>query len=313
MKILQSENNFFIKEKTCIALGNFDGVHIGHQSIIKSAVDYALNNNASSCVYTFSEHPSYILGKQKPLLSTNDEKVNCFSTLGCDIAYFEDFSLVRNMTPADFCKKIIAEKLNALAVFCGENYRFGKFGSGDTTFLKNELYKLGIQLFIIPYTYYGDIIVSSSEIRAALFGSDLYKATKMLGRPYIISGIVRHGKKLGRKLGFPTLNIEVPDKKVVPPYGVYFSECEISGIKYKGISNIGIRPTIDNKNFSTVNCETYLFDYDGDAYGEQITVSILKALRSEKMFNSIEELKKQVEKDIQLAIEFFNIKNTEKK
>ncbi len=305
MIIINSNSTPTFSKKNCIALGNFDGVHIGHQSIIGSTVVYALNNKYNSCVYTFDVPPSHVLGTPKPLLCDNREKCRIFEELGCDIAYFENFSAVRSYTPADFCKKIIAEKLNAAEVFCGENYRFGKNGEGTVTELSSELSKFGISVQVLPYKYYCEKIISSTEIRNALIGGKADKAAEMLGRPYSISGTVLHGKQLGRKLGFPTLNIEIPVGMTEPLYGVYFSTCELSGKTYRSISNIGMRPTTDDITHSKVNCETFLFDFDGDAYGCEIKVNLYKMHRCEMKFSSVSELKTQVNKDIASASEFF--------
>ncbi len=311
MQILNSENTPFFNKKNCIALGNFDGIHTGHRSIIKSAIDYALNNGFCSCVYTFSTPPSHILGTPKTILTDNDEKCRIFGNLGCDWVYFENFSDVLNMTPAQFCKRIIAEKLNATAVFCGENYRFGKCGTGTIAELTNELSKLGISVFVMPYEYFDGEIISSTEIRRALTDGECEKAVRMLGHPYSISGTVLHGKQLGRRLGFPTLNITIPSHKTVPKYGVYFSTCELFGKTYRAVSNIGIRPTTDDVKTSSVNCETFLFDFDSNVYGQSINVNLYKMKRSEKAFSSVSALKNQVDTDISDAAEFFKLHKTE--
>lgn len=311
MQILNSESIPVFNKKNCIALGNFDGVHTGHRSIIKSTVDYALKNGLCSCVYTFSTHTSEILGAPKTMLSEKDEKCRIFSHLGCDYTYFEDFTKVMKLSPEQFCKSIIAEKLSAAAVFCGENYRFGKDGAGNTETLKAELSKYGISVIVVPYEYYNGEIISSTAIRKALTDGECSKAVEMLGHPYCFSGTVLHGKQLGRRLGFPTLNIAIPGGMTVPKYGVYFSTCELSGKVYRAVSNIGIRPTTDDIRISTVNCETFLFDFDSDVYGQSIKVNLCTMKRGEKTFSSVNELKCQVDRDIADAAKFFELNKTE--
>ncbi len=296
--------------KTCIALGNFDGVHSGHRSIISAAVNRAKYYNKLSCVYTFQDHTSELLGIEKKLLTDTEEKNRIFDTLGCDIAYLDDFESVRHMSPHEFCKNVLKERLNAEFVFCGENYRFGYLGKGDTSVLNHELFALGINLEVIPFVYtLENKIVSSTIIRNLISNGNVKEAHKLMTIPYRISGVVMHGKQLGRKLGFPTLNITIPYYKVIPKFGVYVSACLLDGIWYKGISNIGIRPTTDfNTNAKDiVNCETFLFDYSGDAYNKRITVLFFDMLRPEMKFDSVDKLKKQIKTDTLEAKSLFNV------
>ena len=301
-------SSVYLQGKTCVALGNFDGVHLGHREIIKAAVGYARLMQVRSCVYTFTEHPSLALGNNKPILTTNNEKSETIGSFGCDSIYFEDFSLVRNMAPAEFCKKILQDKLNACCVFCGENYRFGYKGEGNTRILKSELDKLNIKLMVIPYIYDKDAkLISSTEIRKLISCGDVLSASQMMGEYYRISGTVMHGKQLGRKLGFPTLNISIPENKLVPKHGVYLSKCILDGKVYNSISNIGLRPTTDS-NLSCellANCETFLLDYHADAYGKNITVYLMDMLRPEMKFDTVQQLREQISKDVSLADSIF--------
>lgn len=295
-------------KKTCVALGNFDGVHLGHRQIIKSAVNYARDNHIKACIYTFEEHPSRILGQNKPILTNNREKSEIICSLGCDMILFDDFSLVRNMSPAEFCKKILHDKLNASCVFCGENYRFGYRGEGNISILKSELESLNIKLVVVPYVYSKDgLLISSTEIRKLICNGDVLSASQMMGEYYQLSGTVMHGKQLGRRLGFPTLNIPFPQNKVIPKHGVYLSKCVLDGKIYKSISNIGLRPTTDScTSCGTVtNCETFLMDYSGDAYGKNIKVYLLDMLRPEMKFETVEQLKEQIMKDVAFADSIF--------
>lgn len=309
MKILTS-GNIDIK-KLCVALGNFDGVHIGHKAIIESAVKYAALNNMKSCVYTFSSHTSYTLGNKKRLLTNLDERQRLIDNLGIDYLYMDDFSAIRNYSPKEFCQKILIEKLHTACVFCGYNYRFGNMGIGDIDVLRCEMNCFGTDVSVIPFVSYNEAIVSSTRIRNSISSGNMVEAVAMLGHGYVMTGKVEHGKKLGRKLGFPTLNIPISNYKVIPKYGVYVSKCEIDGKIYNSISNVGIRPTTDSDLITNnvVNCETFLFDFSENAYGKNISVSLYKMLRPERKFNSPEELRKQIENDIITAKELFNNEN----
>ncbi len=293
------------KNNTYIALGNFDGVHIGHQSIIKATVNEARKHNLVSCVYTFACHPSVILGVAKPLLTTNDEKSELLDNLGVNTLIFDDFRRVKNLSPEEFCKEILVDTLGAAQVFCGENYHFGKNGAGNTSILKEELSKYGVKVNILPFTTIDNKIVSSTEIRGALTTGNIELCNDMLGRNYSFSGRVVHGKRLGRTLGFPTLNISIEENKLTPEFGVYLTTTIIEGKEYNSISNIGIRPTTDKINNSCVNCETYVLDYNADAYDKGIRVNLIKKFRNEIKFNGIEELKVQLSEDEKFARKYF--------
>ena len=304
--ILDSKD--FCKDHTCVALGNFDGVHRGHKAIISKAVECALAEGLTSCVYTFRTHTSNILGRPKMLLTDTDEKNELISKLNCDLIYLDDFETVRYMLPADFCQKILYDKLKARYVFCGEDYRFGYNGEGDVSLLEAELSKLDIKLEVIPFLHTDNSeVISSTMIREYISDGNVDSACKLLGSPYRISGIVMHGKQLGRKLGFPTLNIPIPADKIIPKFGVYVSTCLLDGTWYEGISNIGIRPTTDSQTNTKdiINCETYLFDYNGDAYGKKIIVKFWKMIRPEMKFSTIEELKERISIDRNTAIKCF--------
>lgn len=300
-------------KKYCVALGNFDGLHRGHQSIILSASEFAKKNNLKMCMYTFKVHPSEIIGNRKKILTDNAEKTSLAQIYGCDCIFFEDFNEVRHMSPDEFCRSILRDKLRATHVFCGENYRFGYQGIGDTGTLKTELEKLNIGLTVMPFVYNNDNIISSTIIRESITSGDVEYSSKLLGHYYTVSGTVVHGKHLGRTLGFPTVNIPIPENKIVPKFGVYITECLLDGFLYKSISNIGVRPTVDSETSLShvVNCETYLFDYCSDAYGKEITLYFHKKIRNEIKFSEIAFLKKQIEKDVYEAREYFeNIKQS---
>lgn len=313
MEIINVTGKELHKNNACIALGNFDGVHIGHQSIINAAVDEARRLNLVSCVYTFACHPSIILGNPKPLITTNSEKSELLCNLGVDTLIYDDFKEVKDLSPEEFCKEILVGSLGATQIFCGENYHFGKNGVGNASVLKEELSKFGVKVNVLPFTTINNKIVSSTEIRAALSCGNIELCNKMLGRRYSFSGKVIHGKHLGRILGFPTLNISIEKCKLIPKLGVYFTTTTIDDKEYNSISNIGIRPTTDANDNSDVNCETYVLNYNDDVYNKDISVNLIKMLRDEKKFNNIDELKTQLLKDKDIAEKYFNNVLMEKK
>ena len=288
--------------KSCVALGNFDGVHLGHQKIIKSCIQYAKKNNLRSLIYIFSTHPSVFLGNETKILTDNKEKTNILQNLGCDCVYFENFADVANLSPEDFCGEIIAEKLNASAVFCGENYTFGKKAMGNSKDLERILGSLGIKTFSLSHVTKNDTVVSSTYIRNLIENGLCDEATEFSGRPFSISGKVLHGKKLGRTLGFPTVNMAVPSSKVVPSHGVYFTLTAIDNDIFYSVSNVGTRPTVDsNKKSSYINCETHIINHSGNDYEKNATIYFISKIRDEKKFSDTAQLKEAISNDIETA------------
>lgn len=273
--------------KRVVILGNFDGVHIGHQNLIKEAIKYAKMNNLESIVYTFSTLPS-----NKKYIMTVDEKIESIKDLGVDRVYIEDFFNVKNYTPNEFVTEILKGKLKAVKVFCGYNYTFGNNKSGNVDLLSNL-----IDTTIINEVKVDDIRTSSSIIREYIESGNLELANKLLGKPFKICGEVIHGKKLGRTLGFPTANIRPNALKIGVPLGVYGVKIKIEGYDklYTAIMNIGRTPTISNNN--QVISETNILDFNEDIYGKKISVFLYKMIRSEKKFENIEKLKEQMLKD----------------
>ncbi len=302
-KALGTENNIFGKN-TCVSLGNFDGVHIGHRKLAEASVEYAAQNGLVPVVYTFENHPSSLLGNTKELLCTNEEKCSLLESTGCHGIYFDDFGAVKDESPEDFCREVLVKKLSAAAVFCGENFRFGKDAAGTPDTLGKELAKLGVSVFVIPYVSIGDSIVSSTMIRRLVSEGKAEEARAALGCGYMLTGKVVHGKHLATVLGFPTANFYIADGKVVPKNGVYCSCAEIEGKLYPAVSNIGVRPTTD-KAGSRVNCETFIIGFSGDAYGKILTVCLYSRIRDERKFDSLDSLADQIRLDVSYTEHYF--------
>lgn len=282
------------KEKTAVALGNFDGMHVGHIAVIKKAKSYAEKGFVPVAVL-FDEHSKKaITGKAPPMLMTVAERDAIIKENGLRIEKLI-FGEIQNLSPREFVKKILIDCLNARVVCCGYNYRFGKDALGTAEELKNICEDFGVLCEIVGEVEVASCSVSSTEIRGLIKNGELKKANKMLGRPFGFTAKVIDGDKRGRRLGFPTMNQELPNGLVLPRFGVYGSEITIDGRKYKGITNIGKRPTVGTERILS---ETYIIDFDGDIYGKNAEVRLLNFIRPEKKFNSFEDLAAQIETDI---------------
>ncbi len=291
--------------KSSVALGFFDGVHIGHQNVIKKCADEKGAN--LSVVLTFEKSPASILEKNKKVLLTlNEQKQKIIQNIGADALIFADFSTVKDMSAEDFVKIILKEKLKAQKVYCGFNYHFGKNAGADTKSLISLCEKYDIKVHVSEKIVYKGLPVSSTRIRNSIAEGCIEDANEMLGYNFTVFGNVVSGNRIGRTLDFPTANIMMNNELIMPKLGVYASKVKIGEKAYYGATNIGIHPTV-NKKDSPI-CETYLFSYDGfDLYNEYIECELLHFVREERKFSSLQELKLQVENDKKQIIKIFNI------
>lgn len=298
LKTHHSISSFSSKNKTVVTIGTFDGVHIGHQKILTKITKIAKEENYESVVLTFFPHPRMVLQQDNSikLLSTLKEKEQLFENIGIDHLiihpFDEEFS---KLSAEDFVKKILVDQLNIQKIVIGYDHRFGKNRSANL----DDLIKFGIKYHFeveqISAEEINNNAVSSTKIRNSLLNGDIETANSYLGYHYNFTGIVVKGKQLGRTIGFPTANISIDeDYKLLPKNGVYIVQTEIEGTRFFGMMNIGTRPTIDGKTQST---EVYILDFDKEIYDKSLTVSILKFIREEQKFESIEHLKSQIEKD----------------
>lgn len=289
-----------IPEKTVVALGNFDGCHAGHISVITEAKKLAVTLGAKVVVYTFD---NLTKGSAKSIF-TLSEKIKAISALGVNYIALENFENVKELSGEVFAKDILINKLHAIGAVCGFNYRFGKGASYDALKLKEFFEKDGLCVRICDKICIGDDVLSSSLIRGFIEGGEIEKLLDF-GHPYSIYAKVVHGKMLGRTIGIPTINQFIPNEKVVPLRGVYFTECEIGEDVYPSITNVGIRPTVENVEVE--NIETHIIGFDNDLYGSFIRVNFYKFIRGEKVFESVDELKEQIQKDIKECKRYFCI------
>lgn len=286
-----------------LALGNFDGVHAGHRQLLLAARRAA--REIPGCLagaWTFTS-----LAKTEaatPVLTTTEEKLRQFAEAGLDFAILEDFSEVRNLSPQEFVRDHLISTLGCAAAVCGFNFRFGYRGAGTSADLERLLGEAGIPLTVIDPVTYGEGAVSSTRIRAAVAAGDMETAAALLGRPFSVCLPVRHGKQLGRTIGLPTINQDFPAGHIVPRHGIYVCLCTVDGTCYPGVTNIGIRPSVDSDGH--VNCETHLIDYDGDLYGETVCVHFLTRIRDEMRFDSLDALREAIREDIRRAKEYFS-------
>ena len=217
-----------------------------------------------------------------------------------------DFSEFSVLDPEEFVKEVLVSKLNASMVFCGRDYRFGKNASGNAEDLKRICAEYSIDATVIDDGKIGDEKISTSLIKEYLAAGEIEKVNSMLGREYCISSVVAKGNNIGEKLGFPTINQSLDENLCIPKFGVYASMTKIGSITYNSVTNIGVKPTVSDKRVP--NCETFLFDFSEKIYGEKPTVSLLEFIREERKFNSISELKAQIELDIKTAKDRITIK-----
>lgn len=282
-----------------IALGFFDGIHKGHKAVISCAVDVAREMGCESAVVTFQEHPyCFFKGVSPKYILTLEDKYKYMEELGVDYVIEIDFSAVCSMTPAQYLEDVIVRYFSPKAISTGFNHKFGVDKSGNVKFLSDYQNKYGyLYLATPPQSLWGDVI-SSTAIRQYIKSGVVDMAASMLGRKFSVSGNVIKGKEIGRTIGFPTSNIIYPLDIIEPPYGVYDVNVELEdGSRYRGLANFGVAPTVSNDGIAML--ETYLIGFDGDLYGKNIKVSFNRLIRPEIKFNSLDELKTQIEFDIQ--------------
>ncbi len=282
-----------------VALGNFDGVHRGHQQLFSKAKSAGCS---SSAAWTFTRLAKPV--DTVPFLTDTKAKLRLFAACGLDYAVLEDFEAVRFQTPAAFARQYLPGRLQAGSVICGFNFRFGKGGVGDADALQAYLAPAGIPVMIEKPVLWKNRIVSSSVIRSCILDGDMDMAHELLGHPFSISFPVVRGKQLGRTIGIPTINQSFPVGHIIPKSGIYACTCNVGEDIFLGVANIGVRPTVTGGHVP-VNCETHIIDYNGLLYGKEIQVNFFHRLRDEVRFEDISQLKAQVQCDIQTTVHYF--------
>jgi riboflavin kinase/FMN adenylyltransferase len=287
-------------DNSILTLGNFDGLHLGHQELVRMIIHRAREVGALSMVVTFRPHPLKILAPEKcpPLISIYEEKIRLFERLGIDVLVKIPFTLeFAAMAPEDFVKDILCRTLGAKEIFVGYNYRFGRGREGDIQKLRTLGERYGFTVREIEQIAVDGEVISSTKIRTLLLDGDVEHAAKLLGRTYAITGIVVRGDGRGKGLGYPTANI-APKHAIIPADGVYAVRLVVRERVYDGIANIGMRPTFNKK---VLAIEVHVFNFSEDIYGEDISLYFLKKIREEKKFKSAEALVTQIKSDIEAA------------
>lgn len=305
MKIFHGTDNANILRSTVLTLGVFDGLHLGHQQIMRTVVERARAINAVPTAITFDPHPRAVLHPESapPLLQTLDQRLAAFEFLGIEQAIVIPFTQEFAAQDAQvFLSHIVKQRLDAKEVFLGKGFAFGKDRGGNIELLRKMGTELGFFADEVPEVRLRGMRISSSRIREYLANGKVNLARRMLGRPYGIEGQIVHGAARGRTIGFPTANLK-PRNRVVPKFGVYATATLIGGEWRRSITNVGIRPTFEKEVEPSV--ETFVLDFDGDLYGDVLRVRFLHRIRDERKFSGIEELKAQIERDLWRAKSFF--------
>ncbi len=291
-------NKLKSNENLAIALGFFDGVHLGHKAVINAAVDYAKKNNIKSAVVTFRQSPYVALNNVKPnYIITLEEKIKAIKKLGVDYLYLSDFTEdLAKQTASDYLKNLV-DDLHPKMIATGFNHYFGYNKSGGVDYLRLMQQEYEYEFKEINPIKLNEDVISSTAIRKALSNGDIPKANSMLGYRFYIKNEVIKGRQIGRTIGFKTANLKMPEKMINIPDGVYAVEVEVLGKKHMGIANFGSNPTVTDDSQKLL--EVHIIDFNQDIYGELVKVSFLVKIRNEKKFQSLTELKTQIEKDIE--------------
>lgn len=282
-----------------LCLGNFDGVHRAHRALLTEA--RALRDttlpHAACGVFCFEGLSSdHLLKTPLPHLCTEEDRLEVFREMGMEFAILADFPSVKELPAEKFISSLLVGVLHCVATVCGFNYRFGSGGAGTPELLTAHF---GAYARVLPPVTESDTPVSSTRIRSLLAAGEVETASRLLCHPYTFTSPVLHGKRLGRTIGIPTVNQSVPAGLLVPALGVYVTDCTVDGVTYRGVTNVGVHPTVDKD--APVNCETFLLDFSNEVYGKDVTLSFLHRLRPERRFRSLEELREQIQRDVEIA------------
>ena len=304
LKIIKNLSQYTSKTPLALSIGIFDGVHKGHQSIIKKLNSIAQDKNLESAILTFWPHPRTIFNPNDYLkfLNTIEEKIYLLDKKGVQNLFLKEFDEeFRNLTGEEFVKQILVEKLNVKHLIIGHDHTFGKNRSGDFSLLQKMSSEYDFEVEQVEAVDFQDKHISSTQIRNALLEGNVKEANEMLGYVYSVSGEVVHGKRIGRTIGYPTANIAADPAKLLPKKGAYIVDVFVKNKHYKGMLSIGTNPTVNGNSLST---EVYILDFNGDIYDEIISVNFRDFLHDEIKFESLEKLIERLDKDKKLTENF---------
>ncbi|WP_346663634.1 bifunctional riboflavin kinase/FAD synthetase [uncultured Merdimonas sp.] len=312
MQYIKELSQYQSGRESAVTFGKFDGLHRGHQKLVSKVRELSTKENLNSIVCAFDMHP---LWKEKGITPQiiMDQRERYLHLDGVvdvlvECPFTPDFARMRAEA---FIEEIICRKLHARYVVVGTDFHFGYEKKGDVHMLAAYAETYGYQLFVIEKERYQDRIISSTYIKEVLRTGDVGKAAELLGYYYGADGVVEHGRRLGRTLGFPTVNLHWPAEKIAPPNGVYFGRVRVDGSWHPAISNVGVKPTVSRDGRLLV--ESYLLDYEGDAYGKEILTELMAFHRPERRFETVDALKEQVDRDIACGRKFFETQKQQKK
>ena len=292
-------DDIIMKNKECgnfVALGSFDGLHYGHLSLVRKAVELAKENNGKSVVFTYKNHPKTLVKPEAApkLIMDLDTKIQYLEEENVDLVILRTFTKEFMTISAEEFIKLLCETYNIKGIVVGFNFRFGYKNSGNIELLKSLEDKYGYKVYVMePYKHNNEVI-SSTRIREAILKGNVKEASTMLLKPYFLKGEVIYGKQIGRTIGIPTANLKYNHEMIIPEKGVYYTNVEYGGKKFKGLTSVGNNPTVNGKELTI---ETYILDFNKMIYGEEIKVYFIERIREEIKFNSLDELVDQIEKD----------------
>lgn len=306
MKYIHGKTEFNLSN-TCVTLGKFDGLHLGHQLLFEQ-LKKEKKTGYQSVMFTFDYHPSNLFSeKELALIYTEEEKRYLLEKSFLDVFISYPFTdKTASIEPEEFIEKVLIEKLDAKIIVVGDDFRFGKKRRGDVKLLQQLSTRYNYQVKVFEKRKIDNKIISSTLIRTELAKGNIEYANELLGSPYSIIGEVQHGREIGRTIGMPTVNLIPSKHKLLPPNGVYASITKFDNKMYQGITNIGYKPTVGGEARRGV--ETYLFQFNNQIYGKKIQVELCTYERAEQKFDSLEELKTRIEKDVKFGRRYFQLK-----
>lgn len=306
MRVITGTREFQIEEPTAVTIGKFDGRHKGHQKLLREMLCFKERQGLKAAVFTFDMAPAGVMaGRVQTVITTNQERRNKMAKVGIDYLVEYPFDQeTAHMQPEEFVSEVLVRQMHAKAVVVGTDCSFGYKGAGNAQLLKEMSESCGFEAVIIEKEQDDHRDISSTYVREELDLGNMEKANELLGEPYAIHGVVVHGNHIGGAiLGFPTANILPPPEKHLPPFGVYVSQVLVDGRLYRGVTNIGKKPTVAGE--SPVGVETFIMGLEENLYGKEIEVQLLSFERPEQKFASLKELKERIEKDKEYAAAYF--------